>query len=113
MLENHAGSDKIMTALTEAAQTLDAVGLNLRLRGDESPRPEMIRFLGRLRDGLHAAHRELWVTMDASMDAQPLLSRAVDGVLMPSAPRGRDIELLEAASPRRNIHPSLETVSTL
>ncbi len=111
VLSREDGAARLSAGLAAAVRTLNASGLNLRLRGDQAGRPETLAFLARLRDGLHAQRAELWVTLDEGGSPPPALSRAADGVLRPSGKRRQSLELLEDIRSSAAAGPAPATVS--
>lgn len=89
-------AERMQAGLMQAARSLDAAGLNLRLRGGEA-RPETIALLKRLRDSLRQRGDELWVTLDAHRAPSAALKAAVDGVLSVSDRTWPSLTVLEAA----------------
>jgi hypothetical protein len=85
---------RLLRELSSAARDLDAPGLNLRMGAGQLERPEMARFLVRLRAVLRGARRELWVTADGPAGAAAA-APSVDGVLRPSS-NSAGFELLVA-----------------
>jgi hypothetical protein len=96
VLGDAAAARRLVGALGAAAAELDAVGLNLLLRGRDADRPETAAFLARLRDELRSRNRELWITVDGP--AGPAVAASVDGVLRPSQAPRPGLERLEAVT---------------
>jgi hypothetical protein len=109
-LASPARSERLAAALTDEVKAVNAVGLNLRLRGSDAERPEAVRFLGKLRASLRAADRELWVTLDRSREPASAVTASVDGV-WEAASTGKDYEILRPAARRPAPRPQWETAS--
>jgi hypothetical protein len=92
-----ARAERMAAGLAEAAASLDASGLNVRLRREDASSPNAERVLVKLRERLRHGKRRLYVTVDDASDLPGKAARAVDGVLTPSSARGLGFEVLEAA----------------
>lgn len=92
-----ARADRMAAGLAEAAETLDAAGLNVRLRREDTASPNGERVLVKLRERLRLGKRRLYVTVDDASHLPGKAAQAVDGVLTPSGARRSGFEVLEAA----------------
>ena len=90
--------DRLVGGLALAAKEMDAAGLNIRLRGEEARRPEMLAFFRKLHSALRAQKREIWITLDGAGSPHPALAGAADGVLKPSGKPRASLEILETAT---------------
>lgn len=92
-----ARAERLAAGLADAAATLDASGLNLRVRREDLGAPQTGLMLARLRERLKPARRRLWVTVDDVSALGAGAAGAVDGVLTPTSARAAGYEVLEAA----------------
>ena len=89
--------DRLIGDLIMAAKEMDASGLNVRFRGEEAARPEMLAFLRKLYSAFRAQKQEIWITLDGAGASPSDLAGAADGVLRPSEKPRAALEMLHAA----------------
>ncbi len=81
--EEPAAVEKLVAAVTRAAERLSADGVNLQVPETADARAAQ-RFAGLLRDALHARRRRLWVTLDGRARPDGRWTATADAVLRPS-----------------------------
>lgn len=86
---------RLVEGLAAAADELGATGLNLRLRREDVPSAQAERLLAGLSERLKAGKRRLYVTVDDASRLSRPAAAVLDGVLVPSGPRGSGFEVLE------------------
>lgn len=88
-------AERLVAGLAAAADELGAAGLNLRLRREDVSTPQVERVLAALRERLKPGKRRLYVTVDDATRLSRPAAAVIDGVLVPTGPRGSGFEVLE------------------